>query len=181
MDCENCRHLTVVGLHDTGPWCIAGAKNQYQQQPYTTTTNNNTYPDVQRQHGPWCRSASCCLPWRYCVLQTPIIILTTTTTTSITINNNTYPGVQRQHGPWCSSASCCLPQRYCVLQTPIIILTTTTTISTIINNSNNAYSGEMVPDVVLLIRVLVYSILLHLQQQQQQQLPWCTAVRWSLM
>ena len=20
MDCENCRHLTVVGLHDTGPW-----------------------------------------------------------------------------------------------------------------------------------------------------------------
>ena len=19
-DCENCRHLTVVGLHDTGPW-----------------------------------------------------------------------------------------------------------------------------------------------------------------
>ena len=20
MDCEDCRHLTVVGLHDTGPW-----------------------------------------------------------------------------------------------------------------------------------------------------------------
>ena len=20
LDCENCRHLTVVGLHDTGPW-----------------------------------------------------------------------------------------------------------------------------------------------------------------
>ena len=20
-DCENCRHLTVVGFHDTGPWC----------------------------------------------------------------------------------------------------------------------------------------------------------------
>ena len=20
MDCENCRYLTVVGLHDTGPW-----------------------------------------------------------------------------------------------------------------------------------------------------------------
>ena len=25
MDCENCRHLTVVGLHDTGPW-IRGVK-----------------------------------------------------------------------------------------------------------------------------------------------------------
>ena len=24
MDCENCRHLTVVGLHDTGPWRAAG-------------------------------------------------------------------------------------------------------------------------------------------------------------
>ena len=23
MDCENCRHLTVVGLHDTGPMCAA--------------------------------------------------------------------------------------------------------------------------------------------------------------
>ena len=22
MDCENRRHLTVVGLHDTGPWSI---------------------------------------------------------------------------------------------------------------------------------------------------------------
>ena len=22
MDCENCRHLTVVGLHDTGPCCL---------------------------------------------------------------------------------------------------------------------------------------------------------------
>ena len=21
LDCENCRHLTVVGLHDAGPWC----------------------------------------------------------------------------------------------------------------------------------------------------------------
>ena len=21
LDCENCRHLMVVGLHDTGPWC----------------------------------------------------------------------------------------------------------------------------------------------------------------
>ena len=24
MDCENCRHLTVVGLHDTGPRCFPG-------------------------------------------------------------------------------------------------------------------------------------------------------------
>ena len=23
MDCEDCRHLTVVGLHDTGPWNCA--------------------------------------------------------------------------------------------------------------------------------------------------------------
>ena len=23
MDCEDCRHLTVVGLHDTGPWSRA--------------------------------------------------------------------------------------------------------------------------------------------------------------
>ena len=22
LDCENCRHLTVVGLHDTGPMCV---------------------------------------------------------------------------------------------------------------------------------------------------------------
>ena len=22
MDCENCRHLTAVGLHDTGPWSV---------------------------------------------------------------------------------------------------------------------------------------------------------------
>ena len=21
LDCENCRHLTIIGLHDTGPWC----------------------------------------------------------------------------------------------------------------------------------------------------------------
>ena len=21
VDCENCHHLTVVDLHDTGPWC----------------------------------------------------------------------------------------------------------------------------------------------------------------
>ena len=24
LDCENCRHLTVVGLHDTGTWCCSG-------------------------------------------------------------------------------------------------------------------------------------------------------------
>ena len=25
LDCENCRHLTVVGLHDTGPWSSTAA------------------------------------------------------------------------------------------------------------------------------------------------------------
>ena len=24
LDCENCRHLTVVGLHDTGPRSLLG-------------------------------------------------------------------------------------------------------------------------------------------------------------
>ena len=23
MDCEDCRHLTVVDLHDTGPWFVS--------------------------------------------------------------------------------------------------------------------------------------------------------------
>ena len=23
MDCESCRHLTVVGLHDTSPWRLS--------------------------------------------------------------------------------------------------------------------------------------------------------------
>ena len=27
MDCENCRHLTVVGLHDTGPWRLGRTKS----------------------------------------------------------------------------------------------------------------------------------------------------------
>ena len=32
MDCEDCRHLTVVGLHDTGPWYAAS------ESPCTSTT-----------------------------------------------------------------------------------------------------------------------------------------------
>ena len=29
LDCENCRHLTVVGLHDTGPRLMAGQATVY--------------------------------------------------------------------------------------------------------------------------------------------------------
>ena len=31
MDCENCRHLTVVGLHDTGPWLLLAFKALIKQ------------------------------------------------------------------------------------------------------------------------------------------------------
>ena len=35
LDCENCRHLTVVGLHDTGPWLLSRcwANVSYHQPP----------------------------------------------------------------------------------------------------------------------------------------------------
>ena len=31
VDCENCRHLTVVGLHDTGPWTVRHRVNVYKE------------------------------------------------------------------------------------------------------------------------------------------------------
>ena len=33
LDCENCRHLTVVGFRDTGPWCLQGVRSS--RQPLT--------------------------------------------------------------------------------------------------------------------------------------------------
>ena len=43
LDCENCRHLTVVGLHDTGPstYCIRRRFNEslYEGQYSLTPTN----------------------------------------------------------------------------------------------------------------------------------------------
>ena len=40
VDCENCRHLTVVGLHDTGPWgyWTSLAACRYAVTWYTHTT-----------------------------------------------------------------------------------------------------------------------------------------------
>ena len=36
MDCENCRHLTVVGLHDTGP-CV---EDRQAMQPISEDTQH---------------------------------------------------------------------------------------------------------------------------------------------
>ena len=33
LDCENCRHLTVVGLHDTGPWFGSGMSDVHSCYP----------------------------------------------------------------------------------------------------------------------------------------------------
>ena len=35
MDCENCLHLTVVGLHDTGPWLLTAATAGLATHPHS--------------------------------------------------------------------------------------------------------------------------------------------------
>ena len=45
MDCENCRHLTVVGLHDTGPRPGLGL------EPSRRENNRVTEGDVETLNG----------------------------------------------------------------------------------------------------------------------------------
>ena len=39
LDCENCRHLTVVGLHDTGPWIGSSGEEVRKRFPAYQLTN----------------------------------------------------------------------------------------------------------------------------------------------
>ena len=48
MDCENCRHLTVVGLHDTGPRSQFGSvtPDPAGAEPWPVTDRHTLYNKV---------------------------------------------------------------------------------------------------------------------------------------
>ena len=45
MDCEDCRHLTVVGLHDTGPRFVGRERREKEKNPedYRNCSRTFTY------------------------------------------------------------------------------------------------------------------------------------------
>ena len=64
LDCDNCRHLTVVGLHDTGPWYSrVSVKTDLALCACTVTGRDKKFdPQLLSQHGSTRSCLSCSVP-----------------------------------------------------------------------------------------------------------------------